>query len=198
MEASGGADIGVGVRERAPICRYTGGPLCRYADIGSADAPICRYRHRGAAGGYRHIGSDRGGSRAPRGRRMAGGGPEEGQILAVEERPWTKSESPIRRPLRAPPPGAAGGVLRKRPPPRLRRRRPWRSSRAPSWRPAGRGWTCPGRPMRRDVILFRLRGVRLCPSCRILRPAGEMTEAGMCRYCADISAHLDSSISAQS
>ena len=35
-----------------------------------------------------------------------------------------------------------------------------------------------------DVILFRLRGVRLCPSCRILRPAGEMTGGGVCRYCA--------------
>jgi len=53
-------------------------------------------------------------------------------------------------------------------------------------------------PYEGDTFLFRLRGVRLCPSCRILRPAGEMTEAGMCRYCADISAHLDSSISAQS
>jgi hypothetical protein len=35
-----------------------------------------------------------------------------------------------------------------------------------------------------DVFLFRLQGVRLCPSCRILRPAAEMTEAGTCRYCA--------------
>jgi hypothetical protein len=48
-------------------------------------------------------------------------------------------------------------------------------------------------PYEGDVILFRLRGVRLCPSCRILRPAGEMTEAGMCRYCADISAHSEDS-----
>jgi hypothetical protein len=46
-------------------------------------------------------------------------------------------------------------------------------------------------PHEGDVI-FRLRGVRLCPSCRILRPAGEMTEAG-CRYCADISAHSEDS-----
>jgi len=56
-------------------------------------------------------------------------------------------------------------------------------------------------PYEGGVILFRLGGVRLCPSCRILRPAGEMTEAGMCRYCADsadISAHPGSSISAQS
>jgi hypothetical protein len=39
-------------------------------------------------------------------------------------------------------------------------------------------------PMEGDVVLFRLRGVRLCPSCRILRPAGEMTSGGVCRYCA--------------
>jgi hypothetical protein len=48
-------------------------------------------------------------------------------------------------------------------------------------------------PYEGDTFLFRLRGVRLCPSCRILRPAGEMTEAGMCRYCADISAHSEDS-----
>jgi hypothetical protein len=47
-------------------------------------------------------------------------------------------------------------------------------------------------PHEGDVI-FRLRGVQMCPSCRILRPAGEMTEAGMCRYCADISAHSEDS-----
>jgi hypothetical protein len=34
-----------------------------------------------------------------------------------------------------------------------------------------------------DVILFRLRGVRLCSSCRVLRPAGEVGESGACRYC---------------
>jgi hypothetical protein len=39
-------------------------------------------------------------------------------------------------------------------------------------------------PYEGDVVLFRLRGVRLCPSCRILRPAGEMTGGGVCRYCA--------------
>ena len=39
-------------------------------------------------------------------------------------------------------------------------------------------------PMEGDVILFRLQGVRLCPACLILRPAGEMTEAGTCRSCA--------------
>jgi len=44
-------------------------------------------------------------------------------------------------------------------------------------------------PYEGDVFLFRLRGVRLCTQCRILRPAGEMTEEGTCRYCADISAH---------
>jgi hypothetical protein len=38
-------------------------------------------------------------------------------------------------------------------------------------------------PMEGDVVLFRLRGVRLCPSCRILRPAGEVGESGVCRYC---------------
>ncbi len=39
-------------------------------------------------------------------------------------------------------------------------------------------------PYEGDVILFRLRGVRLCSSCRILRPAGEVGELGVCRYCA--------------
>jgi hypothetical protein len=39
-------------------------------------------------------------------------------------------------------------------------------------------------PMEGDVILFRLQGVRLCPACLILRPAAEMTEAGVCRSCA--------------
>ena len=39
-------------------------------------------------------------------------------------------------------------------------------------------------PYEEDVVLFRLRGVRLCPSCRILRPAGEVGESGVCRYCA--------------
>jgi len=39
-------------------------------------------------------------------------------------------------------------------------------------------------PYEGDVVLFRLRGVRLCPSCRILRPAGEMTSGGVCCYCA--------------
>jgi hypothetical protein len=34
------------------------------------------------------------------------------------------------------------------------------------------------------VVLFRLREVRQCPACRILRPAGEMTSGGVCRYCA--------------
>ncbi|WP_448600911.1 hypothetical protein [Thermoflexus hugenholtzii] len=48
-------------------------------------------------------------------------------------------------------------------------------------------------PVEGDVVLFRLRGVRLCSSCRILRPAGEMSEAGVCRYCADISAHAEDS-----
>jgi hypothetical protein len=38
-------------------------------------------------------------------------------------------------------------------------------------------------PYEGDVVLFRLRGVRWCPSCRILRPAGEMTGDGVCRYC---------------
>jgi hypothetical protein len=38
-------------------------------------------------------------------------------------------------------------------------------------------------PYEGDVILFRLRGVRLCASCRILRPAGEVGESGVCRYC---------------
>jgi hypothetical protein len=39
-------------------------------------------------------------------------------------------------------------------------------------------------PYEGDVVLFRLRGVRLCSSCRILRPAGEVGESGVCRYCA--------------
>ena len=39
-------------------------------------------------------------------------------------------------------------------------------------------------PYEGDVVLFRLRGVRLCLSCRILRPAGEVGESGVCRYCA--------------
>jgi hypothetical protein len=39
-------------------------------------------------------------------------------------------------------------------------------------------------PYEGDVFLFRLRGVRLCTSCRILRPAGEVGESGVCRYCA--------------
>jgi hypothetical protein len=39
-------------------------------------------------------------------------------------------------------------------------------------------------PMEGDVVLFRLQGVRLCPTCLILRPAAEMTEAGTCRSCA--------------
>jgi hypothetical protein len=34
-----------------------------------------------------------------------------------------------------------------------------------------------------DVVLFRIRGVRLCSSCRVLRPAGEVGESGACRYC---------------
>jgi hypothetical protein len=38
-------------------------------------------------------------------------------------------------------------------------------------------------PYEGDVVLFRLRGVRLCPSCRILRPAGEVGEFGVCCYC---------------
>jgi hypothetical protein len=40
-------------------------------------------------------------------------------------------------------------------------------------------------PYEGDVVLFRLRGVRLCSSCRILRPAREVKESGVCRYCAD-------------
>lgn len=39
-------------------------------------------------------------------------------------------------------------------------------------------------PYEGDGILFRLRGVRLCSRCRILRPAAEMI-GEMCRYCAD-------------
>jgi hypothetical protein len=39
-------------------------------------------------------------------------------------------------------------------------------------------------PMEGDGVLFRLRGVWLCSSCRILRPAGEVGESGVCRYCA--------------
>jgi hypothetical protein len=39
-------------------------------------------------------------------------------------------------------------------------------------------------PYEGDVILFRLRGVRLCSSCRILRPAGEVPDGVVCRYCA--------------
>jgi hypothetical protein len=39
-------------------------------------------------------------------------------------------------------------------------------------------------PYEGDVVLFRLRGVRLCSSCRILRPAREVGESGVCRYCA--------------
>jgi hypothetical protein len=39
-------------------------------------------------------------------------------------------------------------------------------------------------PYEGDVVLFRLRGVRLCASCRILRPAEEVGGSGVCRYCA--------------
>jgi len=38
-------------------------------------------------------------------------------------------------------------------------------------------------PYEGGVILFRLRGVRLCSSCRILRPEGDVEGSGVCRYC---------------
>jgi hypothetical protein len=38
-------------------------------------------------------------------------------------------------------------------------------------------------PYEGGVVLFRLRGVQLCASCRILRPAGEVGWSGVCRYC---------------